>query len=61
MDAKLKNAYIAEVQYQTKMLNHLKKWLRNLIIFFLNILSSCSVWCIHSSIHANTGSCIDDC
>ena len=33
MDAKLKKAYIAEVQYQTKMLNHLKKWLRNLIIF----------------------------
>ena len=33
MDAKLKKAYVAEVQYQTKMLNHLKKWLRNLIIF----------------------------
>ena len=32
MDAKRKEAYIAEVQYQTKMLNHLKKWLRNLII-----------------------------
>lgn len=33
MDAKLKKAYIAEVQYQTKMLNHLKKWLTSLIIF----------------------------
>ena len=33
MDTKRKEAYIAEVQYQTKMLNHLKKWLRNLIIF----------------------------
>lgn len=33
MDAKLKKAYIAEVKYQSKMLNRLKKWLNNLIIF----------------------------
>lgn len=33
MDVKLKKAYIAEIKYQTKMLNRLKKWLNNLIIF----------------------------
>lgn len=33
MEAKLKNTYIAEIKYQTRMLNHLKRWLRNCIIF----------------------------
>jgi len=33
MEAKLKKTYIEEVKYQTKMLNHLKRWLKNCIIF----------------------------
>lgn len=33
MEAKLKNSYIQEIQYQTHMLNNLQRWLRNFIIF----------------------------
>ena len=33
MDIKLKNAYVQEVQYQTKMLNQLRTWLKFSIIF----------------------------
>lgn len=33
MEAKLKNGYIQEAQYQLKMIDHLKRWLRNFIIF----------------------------
>ncbi len=32
MNQKLKEAYIEEVKYQTKQINRLKIWLRNLII-----------------------------
>lgn len=33
MEAKLRNSYIEEVKYQTKMLNNLKRWLKSFIIF----------------------------
>lgn len=33
MENQVKQAYIKEIQYQTKMFNNLKRWLRNLIIF----------------------------
>lgn len=33
MQSKMKQAYIEEIQYQTKMLNNLKTWLRNMIMF----------------------------
>lgn len=33
MEAQLKQSYVKEVKYQTKMLNNLKRWLRNFIIF----------------------------
>lgn len=33
MQSKMKQAYIEEIQYQTKMLNNLKVWLRNMIMF----------------------------
>lgn len=33
MENQIKQSYIQEIQYQTKMLNNLKRWLRNLIIF----------------------------
>lgn len=33
MEAKLKNSYIEEVKYQTRMLNNLKRWLKSFIIF----------------------------
>lgn len=32
MQSKMKQAYIGEIQYQTKMLNNLKVWLRNMIV-----------------------------
>lgn len=32
MQSKMKQAYIGEIQYQTKMLNNLKVWLRNMIM-----------------------------
>ena len=32
MNQKLKEAYVEEVKYQTKQINRLKIWLRNLII-----------------------------
>ena len=32
MQNKMKQAYIGEIQYQTKMLNNLKVWLRNIIM-----------------------------
>lgn len=32
MQDKVKQAYIGEIQYQTKMLNNLKVWLRNMIV-----------------------------
>lgn len=32
MQDKVKQAYVEEIQYQTKMLNNLKIWLRNMII-----------------------------
>ena len=48
MQSKMKQAYIGEIQYQTKMLNNLKVWLRNmimlssisLILIFLNTFLS---------------------
>lgn len=33
METQLKQSYIREVKYQTKMLNNLKRWLRNFMIF----------------------------
>lgn len=33
MQSKMKQAYMEEIQYQTKMLNNLKTWLRNMIMF----------------------------
>ncbi|MEG0593507.1 MAG: hypothetical protein RR512_09320 [Coprobacillus sp.] len=33
MEAKLKQSYIEEIKYQTQMLNNLKRWLKNFIIF----------------------------
>ncbi|WP_028042848.1 hypothetical protein [Candidatus Stoquefichus massiliensis] len=33
MEAKLKQSYIQEIQYQTHMLNNLQRWLKNFIIF----------------------------
>jgi hypothetical protein len=33
METRLKQSFINEVQYQNKMLNNLKRWLRNVIIF----------------------------
>lgn len=33
METQLKQSYVQEVKYQTKMLNNLKRWLRNFIIF----------------------------
>ena len=32
MQSKMKQAYIGEIQYQTKMLNNLKRWLKISII-----------------------------
>lgn len=32
MNHELKEAYLEEIKYQTKQINHLKIWLRNLII-----------------------------
>ena len=39
MQSKMKQAYIGEIQYQTKMLNNLKVWLRNMIIAFFYIIN----------------------
>lgn len=33
MEAQLKQSYIQEVKYQIRMLNNLKRWLRNFMIF----------------------------
>ncbi|WP_294581618.1 hypothetical protein [uncultured Thomasclavelia sp.] len=48
MEAKIKNAYLEEIKYQSRMLNNLKRWMRNLII-----LSSISLVLVlfGSSIH----------
>ena len=42
MEAKLKQSYIEEIKFQTKMLNNLKRWLKVSII--LTILRICSFW-----------------
>ena len=33
METQIKQSYIKEIQYQTQMMNHLQRWLRNSIIF----------------------------
>lgn len=33
METQLKQSYVQEVKYQIKMLNNLKRWLRNFMIF----------------------------
>ena len=33
MEAKIKNAYLEEITYQSRMLNNLKRWARNTITF----------------------------
>ena len=32
MQSEMKQAYVGEIKYQTKMLNNLKVWLRNMIM-----------------------------
>ena len=44
MQSKMKQAYIGEIQYQTKMLNNLKVWLRNMIMLYFYIINIDFIW-----------------
>lgn len=39
MQSEMKQAYVGEIKYQTKMLNNLKVWLRNMIMLsFISLI-----------------------
>ena len=56
MAAQTKKQQLKEIEYQTRMLNNLKKWIRNLII-----LSSCGMGIAYWAIKILVTACVIGC